>query len=60
MSVTLYELFPVDDGTLIWQSSFVSAPFRSYLGGADRFFAGKEIVKEMRKSIQLFRNDVER
>ena len=60
MSVTLYELFPVGDGTLVWQSNFVSAPFRGYLGGADRFFAGKEIVKEMRKAIPLFRNDVER
>jgi hypothetical protein len=59
MSVTLYELFPIDNGTLIWQIDFVSAPFRSYLGGADRFFAGKEIVKETAKTIRLFRADVE-
>ena len=60
MSVTLYELFPVDNGTLVWQIDFVSAPFRSYLGGTDRFFAGKEIVKETAKTIQLFRADVEK
>lgn len=60
MSVTLYELFPIDNGTLIWQIDFVSAPFRSYLGGADRFFAGKEMVRETAKTIQLFRHDVEK
>lgn len=60
MSITLYELFPVENGTLVWQIDFVSAPFRSYLGGADRFFAGKEMVKESAKAIQLFRRDVEK
>jgi hypothetical protein len=59
-SVTLYELFPVEDGTLVWQIDFVSAPFRSYLGGTDRFFAGKEIVKETVKTIQLFRAHAEK
>ena len=60
MSVTLYELFPIENGTLVWQIDFVSAPFRSYLGGADRYFAGKEIVKETMKTIQLFRGHVEK
>jgi hypothetical protein len=60
MSITLYELFPVENGTLVWQIDYVSAPFRSYLGGADRFFAGKEMVKESAKAIQLFRHDVEK
>jgi hypothetical protein len=60
MSVTLYELFPIENGTLVWQIDFVSAPFRSFLGGADRFFAGTEIVKETAKTIQLFRAYVER
>jgi hypothetical protein len=60
MSVTLYQLFSIENGTLVWQIDFVSAPFRAYLGGADRFFAGKEIVKETAKTIQLFRADVER
>ena len=60
MSITLYELFPVENGTVVWQIDFVSAPFRSYLGGADRFFAGKEMVKESAKAIQLFRRDVEK
>lgn len=59
-SVTLYELFPIEGGTLVWQIDFVSAPFRSYLSGTDRFFAGKEIVKETTKTIQLFRAHVER
>lgn len=60
MSIALYQLFPVENGTLVWQIDFVSAPFRSYLGGADRFFAGKEIVRETAKTILLFRRDVEK
>jgi hypothetical protein len=60
MSVTLYELFPIENGTLVWQIDFVSAPFRSYLGGTDRFFAGKEMIKGAAKSIRLFRADVEK
>ena len=60
MSVTLYELSPIENGTLVWQIDFVSAPFRSYLGGTDRFFAGKEMIKGAAKSIRLFRADVEK
>jgi hypothetical protein len=60
MSVTLYELFPVENGTLVWQTDFVSAPFRSYLGGTDRFFGGKEMIKGAAKSIKLFRGDIEK
>jgi hypothetical protein len=59
MSVTLYELFPIENGTLVWQIDFVSAPFRSYLGGTDRFFGAKEMIKGAAKSIRLFRADVE-
>lgn len=60
MSLTLYELFPIDNGTLVWQIDFVAAPFRSYLGGTDRFFAGSQMVKETAQTIRLFRADVER
>ena len=31
-------------GTLVWQVGFVSAPFRSYLGGVDRYVAGKQMT----------------
>ena len=37
----LFQLWPVDGGTLVWQVGFASAPFRSYLGGVDRYVAGK-------------------
>jgi hypothetical protein len=60
MSVTLYELWPVENGTVVWQIDFISAPFRSFLGGTDRFFAGKEMIKGAAKSIPLFRADVEK
>ena len=60
MSVSFYELLSFENGTLVWQIDFVSAPFRSYLGGTDRFFAGKEMIKGAAKSIRLFRADVEK
>ena len=60
MSVTLYELFPQDNGTLVWQVDFASAPFRSYTGGLDRLFAGGEMVKEAARTAKLFRGDVEK
>ena len=60
MSITLYELFPQDKGTLVWQIDFASAPFRSYTGGLDRLFAGSEMVKEATKTAKLFRRDVEK
>jgi len=60
MSVSLYELVPIENGTLVWQIDFISAPFRSYLGGTDRFFAGKEMIKGAAKSIRLFRADIEK
>jgi hypothetical protein len=59
MSLTLYELFPIENGTLVWQINFVSAPFRSYLGGTDRFFAANQMVKETAQTIRLFQTDVE-
>lgn len=60
MSVTFFELFPVDNGTLVWQIDFVSASFKPYLGGTDRFFAGKEMVKGTAKTIELFRRHAEK
>jgi len=60
MSVSLYQLLPVEEGTLVWQVDFISAPFRSYLGGTDRFFGGKEMIKGAAKSIRLFRADIEK
>ena len=58
LSVSLYQLWPWEDGTLVWQVDYVSAPFRSYLGGLDRLFAGKEISKDSAESIRLFRREI--
>lgn len=60
MSVTLYELYPQDNGTIVWQIDFASAPFRSFTGGLDRVFAGNEMVKDAAQTAQLFRADAEK
>jgi len=60
MALDLFQLWPVDGGTLVWQVGFVSAPFRSYLGGADRYIAGKQMIQETIDTIKAFRIDVEK
>jgi hypothetical protein len=60
MAVDLFQLWPVDGGTLVWQVGFVSAPFRSYLGGVDRYVAGKQMIQETIDTIKAFRADVEK
>jgi hypothetical protein len=60
MALDLFQLWPVDGGTLVWQVGFVSAPFRTYLGGVDRFVAGKQMMQETLDIINAFRADVEK
>ncbi len=60
MALDLFHLWPVDGGTLVWQVGFVSAPFRSYLGGVDRFVAGKMMTEQTLETIKSFRSDVEK
>jgi hypothetical protein len=57
-SVVLYELSPVENGTLVWQIDFVSAPF-GFIGNVDRIFAGKQMIKDDAQTAKLFRGDVE-
>ena len=59
MALDLFQLWPVDGGTLVWQVGFVSAPFRSYLGGMDRYVAGKQMMQETIDTIKAFRGNVE-
>ena len=60
MSLDLYQLWAVEGGTLVWQVGLVSAPFRTYLGGADRFIAGKLMNSETLDTIKTFRASVEK
>ena len=46
LSFSLYRLWPWEGGTLVWEVDYASAPFRRYLGGIDRVFAGKEMTKD--------------
>ena len=59
MALNLFQLWPVDGGTLVWQAGFASVPFRSYLGGIDRFIAGKLMMRETHNTIDAFRTEIE-
>lgn len=60
MALDLFQLWPVEGGTLVYQVGFVSAPFRTYLGGVDRYVAGKQMVGETLDTIKAFRGDLEK
>ncbi len=60
MALDLFQLWPVDGGTLVWQAGFVSAPFRTYLGGVDRYIAGKQMTEETLSMIKTFRAALEK
>jgi hypothetical protein len=59
MALDLFQLWSAEGGTLIWQVSFVSAPFRAYLGGVDRYVAGKQMTQETLDTIKAFRSDIQ-
>lgn len=60
MALDFFQLWPMDGGTLVWQVGLASAPFRTYLAGVDRYFAGKIMTTETLATIRAFRSDVER
>ncbi len=60
MALDLFQLWPVDGGTLVWQVGLASAPFHTYLGGIDRYFAGKIMTQETLATIKAFRADLEK
>jgi hypothetical protein len=60
MALDLFQLWPVDGGTLVWQVGFASAPFRGYLGGLDRFIAGRLMMQATLDTITAFRSDIEK
>jgi len=60
MALDLFQLWPVDGGTLVWQVGLASAPFQTYLVGIDRYFAGKIMTQETLATIKAFRADLEK
>ena len=60
MALDLFQLWPVEGGTLVWQAGFVSAPFRTYLGGVDRYIAGKQMTDETLSTISAYRAALEK
>ena len=59
VSLSLYQFWAWEGGTLVWEIDYIAAPFRSYLGGVDRLFAGKELSKESVRGSHGFRRRAE-
>ena len=58
LSFSLYQLWPWEGGTLVWEVDYASAPFRGYLGGIDRVVAGKEMTKDSSGSVATLRKEL--
>ena len=58
LSFSVYQCWPWEGGTLVWQVDYASAPFRGYLGGLDRAFAGKEMTKDSAGSVATLRKEL--
>ena len=58
LSFSLYQLWPWESGTLVWEVDYASAPFRGYLGGVDRVFAGREMTKDSAGAVGTLRKEL--
>ena len=58
--VTLYQLWPVEGGTLVWRGDAVSAPALGDLRGVERMASGGVMVKQIEKSINRLKQDARR
>ena len=58
--VTLYQLWPVEGGTLVWRGDAVSAPALGDLRGIERMASGGVMVKQIEKSINRLKQDARR
>jgi hypothetical protein len=59
--VTLYQLWPVDVGgkpaTLVWRGDMISSSEVADLRGVERLGAESAMIKDVAKSVRLFRRD---
>jgi len=63
-SVTLYEVWPSPigekPGSLVWRGDFFAAPNVAYMKGYERLAYGTLMLKELKKTIRCFRDDINR
>jgi hypothetical protein len=55
--VTLYQFWPLQNGTLIWEGDLVSAPGLATLHGVERLASSGVMVKRIEKSINHMKQD---
>lgn len=61
-SVTLYEVWPSQiggkPGALVWRGDFFAAPTLAYAKGFERLAYGTIMLKELKKTIRCFQDDI--
>lgn len=63
-SLAFYEFWPIEAGgrpaTLVWRQDMVSAPSLAMTRGIERIASGGIMVQEIKRSIRLFREDLDK
>lgn len=59
-ALTLYEIWPVAGGTLVWRVDLFSAPMLAYTKGVERLAYEVLMVQEIKQETQLMRDDLGR
>jgi hypothetical protein len=57
VSVTLYEIYPVEGGSLVWRGDYLSAPMLSSTKGMERMAYALIMQKETKKAVEAFLKD---
>ena len=58
VSLVLYDIWPVENGTVVHRVDLLSAPSLAFTKGIERIAYGKIMLKELKKAIQAFQEDM--
>jgi hypothetical protein len=57
-SLVLYQIFPSGNGSLIWRGDYVFSPEMAQLKGVERLFSENILLKEVKKTLEYFKQDL--
>ena len=55
--VTLYQMWPVEGGTLVWRGDLIASPALGELRGVERMGSGAAMMKQVRQFVTAFLKD---
>jgi hypothetical protein len=55
--LTLYQMWPVEGGTLVWRGDYIASPELGELQGMERMGSGAAMMKQIKQSVAAFVKD---